>query len=79
MGLDILANEAGLVAYRVDEKVYLYGAGESQEVLIRKLLWILRNRPGLLTLFPGIVLEETPNDNQGDRSPSIPEEESEES
>ena len=79
MGIDILANEAGLVAYRVDEKVYLYGAGENQEVLIRKLLWILRNRPGLLKLFPGIVLEETEDDNQGNRSPSIPKEEPEKS
>lgn len=79
MGLDILANEAGLVAYRVDERVYLYGAGESQEILIRKLLWILRNRPGLLKLFPGIVLEETENDNQEHRGSPIPEEKPKES
>ena len=79
MGIDILVNVAGLVAYRVDEKVYLYGTGGSQEILIRKLLWILRNRPGLLKLFPGIVLEETPNDNQGNRSPPIPKEEPEKS
>jgi hypothetical protein len=79
MGLDILANEAGLVAYRVDEKVYLYGTGGDQEVLIRKLLWILRNRPGLLQFFPGIVLEEIPNEDNEHRGPSIPEEKSEES
>lgn len=79
MGVDILANEAGLVAYRVDEKVYLYGTGGDQEVLIRKLLWILRNRPGLLQFFPGIVLEEIPNENNEHRGPSIPEEKPEES
>lgn len=79
MGLDILANEAGLVAYRVDDTVYLYGTGGNQEVLIRKLLWILRNRPGLIKFFPGIVLEEIPNENNEHRSSPIPEEESEES
>ena len=79
MGIDILANEAGLVAYRVDEKVYLYGTGGSQDVLIKKLLWILRNRPGLIKFFPGIVLEEVADEDHGNRSTSIPEEEPEES
>lgn len=79
MGIEILANEAGLVAYRVDEKVFLYGTGGNQEVLIKKLQWILRNRPGVIKLFPGIVLEETPDDNQEHRSSLIPEEKSEES
>jgi hypothetical protein len=79
VGMDILANEAGLVAYRVDEKVYLYGTGGNQEVLIKKLLWILRNRPGLIKFFPGIVLEEIPNEDNEHRGTSIPEEESEES
>jgi len=78
MGVDILANEAGLVAYRVDETVYLYGTGGSQEVLIRKLLWILRNRPGLIKFFPGIVLEEIPYEDNEHRSSPIPEEEPEE-
>ena len=78
MGVDIIANEAGLVAYRVDNTVYLYGTGGSQEVLIKKLLWILRNRPGLIKFFPGIVLEEIPDEDNRYRSSSIPEEESEE-
>lgn len=62
MGLYILANEGGLVLYRVDNEMWPYCADGpcTADILERKIFWIIRNRPGLIRFFPGIVMEEEP-------------------